>query len=140
MVVHNRVRAHPEDAEAVARVVRSGQWAQGPQVAELERRLALMAGVRHAVCVGSGVAALRLSLLGLGVGPGDEVVMPGYCCVALPNAVLSVGAVPRRVDVGRGSWNLEGAVAGQAAIVVDTFGRPARVDFGVPVIEDCSHA
>jgi perosamine synthetase len=152
-VPHNRLTHSVEEEQAVARVVRSGRWAGGVELAELERRLALLAGVAHAVGVGSGVGALRLSLLALGVGRGDRVAVPAYSCVALPNAVLACGAQPVPVDVSPDTLNisvaaLHASLAVQprlkAVIAVHTFGSAAPVReltaFGVPVVEDCSHA
>lgn len=144
-VPHNRLTYGPEEVAAAGAVVASGHWAAGERVAELERRLAGLAGVEHAVCVGSGVAALRLTLLALGVGPGAKVAVPAYSCVALANAALSVGATPVAVDVEERTWNLDpDRVEGAAAVIaVHTFGTRARLAplrGTVPVIEDCAHA
>lgn len=153
VVPHNRLSHGPEEEAAAARVVRSGRWAAGPELAALESRAAAVARVDHAVGVGSGVAALRLSLLALDVGPGAAVAVPAYSCVALPNAVLACGATVVPVDVQRGTWNicpraLRGARRGRAnlkaVIAVHTFGCRAAMEElvaeGLPVIEDCSHA
>ena len=152
-VPHNRLTFGTEEEQAVVRVVRSGRWAGGSVLEELERRLALEAGVAHAVGVGSGLGALRLSLLALGVVTGDQVAVPAYSCVALANAVLACGAEPVPVDVDPRTWNL--SVSGlretmarmpgiKAVIAVHTFGCPAAIveleSLGVPVVEDCSHA
>jgi dTDP-4-amino-4,6-dideoxygalactose transaminase len=99
--------------------------------------------------VASGLAALRLGLKALGVGRGDEVIVPAYSCVALANAPLALGASPIVADVAD-DWNLDprAAVAvrtsrTRAVIAVNTFGAPADVTslrrLGVPVIEDCAH-
>jgi perosamine synthetase len=130
--------------------VASAQWAGGPRVGALERRLSRRAGVAHAVGVASGLAALRLALKGLGVRRGDEVIVPAYACVALANAVLALGATPVAADVTPGDWNLDPRAAAavrtgrtRAVIAVNTFGAPADVAgcraLGVPVIEDCAH-
>lgn len=153
LVPHNRLSHGLEEEKAVARVVRSGHWVGGQELAELETRLAAVAGVGHAVGVGSGLAALRLALLALGVGRGDAVAVPAYSCVALPNAVLACGAEVVPVEVQAGSWNIcphalrtarERQPNLKAVIAVHTFGCPAAViDLmaeGLPVIEDCSHA
>lgn len=153
LIPHNRLSHGPEEEKAVARVVRSGRWAAGQELTELETRLAEVARVSHAVGVGSGVAALRLALLALRVGPGDAVAVPAFSCVALPNAVLACGAEVVSVEVQSGSWNIcPVALAAarrrhpelRAVIAVHTFGCPAPVRellaAGLPVIEDCSHA
>jgi dTDP-4-amino-4,6-dideoxygalactose transaminase len=151
-IPHNRLTFGDAECEAVAETVRSGQWAQGPKVQELESALAAMAGVRYAVCVSSGFSALRLSLGALGIQSSDMVVVPAYCCVALANAALAWGANPVPADVEPLGWNADPqtfrkAIAEfrpRAAIAVDTFGTPCELDellsTGVPVIEDCAHA
>ena len=98
-VVHNRLTYSDLEVEAVARTVRSGYWASGLRVTELEHALAKLGGVKHAVGVASGLAALRLVLKGLGVKPGDRVLVPAYSCVALANATLACGATPVPVDI-----------------------------------------
>ena len=100
-VPHNRLTFGEAECDAVLRTVRSGHWAQGPRVQELEAALARMSGVRHAVCVASGLAALRLALGALGIRAGDSVLVPAYSCVALANSVLAWGATPVPVEVDR---------------------------------------
>jgi dTDP-4-amino-4,6-dideoxygalactose transaminase len=151
-VPHNRLTFGEAEAEVVAATVRSGYWAQGPRVAELERKLASMAGVQHAVCVASGLSALRLALGALRVSRGDTVLVPAYCCVALPNACLSWGATPAAIEIESINWNIDAAACRRAIsdrtpkaiIAVNTFGAPADLTFagtsGIPVIEDCAHA
>jgi dTDP-4-amino-4,6-dideoxygalactose transaminase len=151
-IPHNRLTFGDAECNAVLRTVRSGQWALGPRVAQLEETLARMGGVRHAVCVASGFAALRLALGALGVRPGASVLVPAYSCVALANAVLAWGAIPVPVDVDPIHWNIDPAEfrrhfaisKPQSVIAVNTFGAPAPVNeiisSGVSVIEDCAHA
>jgi perosamine synthetase len=151
-IPHNRITHGTPEEDAVLRTVRSGKWANGPKVAELETALAQVAGVRHAVCVASGLGALRLALLGLGVKAGDRVLVPAYSCVALANAVLACGAAPVLADVTPHEWNfsiaegrrMKAETHPRAAIAVHTFGAPAPVeemlDWGIPIIEDCAHA
>jgi dTDP-4-amino-4,6-dideoxygalactose transaminase len=152
VVPHNRLTFGEAECEAVAEAVRSGQWAQGRRVQELESALARMAGVEHAVCVASGFSALRLSLGALGIQSSDTVVLPAYCCVALANAVLTWGAIPVTADIEPQGWNanvqaFRAAIAERrprAVIAVNTFGMPCELDElssgDVPVIEDCAHA
>jgi perosamine synthetase len=151
-VPHNRLTLGEAEVEAVTRTVRSGQWAQGPRVAELESELARIAGVKHCVCVASGLSALRLALGSLSVSAQDVVLVPAYSCVALANACLAWGARPVPVEVESGSWNLDSGSCrraifdhgAKAVIAVNTFGAPVDLTFGdrsgVPVIEDCAHA
>jgi perosamine synthetase len=148
-VPHNRLTHDEQEVAAVTAVVRSGRWAAGPRVVQLEGELAALAGVRGAVCVASGSSALRLALAACGVGAGDEVAIPAYSCVALANAALALGAVPQACDVQEPDFNLDpGAVMRRSAnaktvIAVHTFGVSADIfalDLIAPVIEDCSHA
>ena len=151
-IPHNRLTFGEPECEAVLRTVRSGQWAQGPRVQELESVLARMGGVQYAVCGASGFAALRLTLSALHVRSGDSVLVPAYSCVALANATLASGATPVPVDVDPVNWNMEPAHCRQhmersrprAVIAVNTFGAPAPVEEmvsgAVPVVEDCAHA
>jgi len=151
LVPHNRLTHGAEETEAAAAVIGSGRWASGRKVQEFEARLQEWAGVKHAVCVGSGLGALRLSLGALGCS-GAEVAVPGYSCVALPNAVLANGATPVVVDVERGTWNLdaskfkaisEGDARPKAIIAVHTFGHPldtaALRQLDCHCIEDWAH-
>jgi dTDP-4-amino-4,6-dideoxygalactose transaminase len=152
IIPHNRLTFGNAECEAVVQTIRSGHWAQGPRVEELEAVLSRMSGAGHAVSVASGFSALRLSLGALGVRPSDSVVVPAYCCVALTNTVLAWGATSVPVDIEPLGWNLCQedcctAIAtsrARAVIAVNTFGMPAEigeiVDGGAPVIEDCAHA
>ncbi|MDP6172655.1 MAG: DegT/DnrJ/EryC1/StrS family aminotransferase [Rhodospirillales bacterium] len=149
-VPHNRLTHGREEAEAVRAVVESGHWAAGAETTALEADLAHLTSRKEAVAVGSGFAALRLALMALRVGEGDEVVIPAYCCVALPNAVLALGAVPVTADVTPGTWCLDPAVVEKmvtprcrAIIAVHSFGVAADMaalrKIGPPLIEDCAH-
>jgi dTDP-4-amino-4,6-dideoxygalactose transaminase len=138
----------PAEAKAVAEVLEGGQLTMGPKVAELERALADACGVEHAVAVSSGTAALHLAVLALGVGAGDEVVVPAYTFPATANVVALVGARPVLVDVDPETMNLDPAQVEvgprtKAIVAVDLFGRPARVEQlpdGVAVLEDAAGA
>jgi perosamine synthetase len=136
------------EAEAVAEVLESGQLTMGPKVAEFERALAEACGVEHAVVVSSGTAALHLAVLALGIGPGDEVVVPAYTFPATANVVALAGARPVLVDVDPETMNLDPARVEigpktKGIIAVDIFGRPARIEQlpdEVPVLEDAAGA
>lgn len=121
-----------DDIAAVTAVLRSSRLSRGPQVEQFEAAMASYVGVPHAIAVSSGTAALHLALLSLGVGLGDEVIVPSFTFVAVASAVRYVGARPVFVDVGAESLNLspnavEAAITlrTRAIIVVHTFGRPA---------------
>jgi len=149
-IPHNKITYDEQEVSAVQAVIRSGYWVGGTIQERVEAQLSQMFSTKGAVCVGSGLSALRLALLTLGVSRDDEVIIPAYSCVALANAVLSVGGVPVAVDVDAQDFNL--CVDGtrdaitektKAIIAVNNFGVPANISdlkkMGVPVIEDCSH-
>jgi dTDP-4-amino-4,6-dideoxygalactose transaminase len=146
------------DEAAIAEVVdslRSGWIGTGPKVGRFERLLEDFLGAPHVRCVSSGTAALLLGLRALGIGPGDEVIVPAMTFVASANAVELTGARPVLVDSepGTGLLDLEAAEAATgprtAAIMpVHLAGRPVDLDrlaalsrrHGVAVIEDAAHA
>jgi perosamine synthetase len=122
-----------EELAAVAEVIESGQLTMGPKVAEFEAGLAAACEVEHAVAVSSGTAALHLAVLAVGIGPGDEVIVPAYTFPATANVVALSGARPVLVDVDPETMNVRPeAVADavtertRAVLVVHLFGRPAR--------------
>jgi perosamine synthetase len=151
MIPHSRPSITDDDAERVARVVRSGQLAQGPEVAAFERELAARLGVEDAAAVASGTAALELALAALGVGAGDDVLIPTYVCDALYHAVRRVGATPVLVDADPVTQSLSAKDAlarrtprTRAVIVPHAFGMATDLEpfvaLDVPVIEDCAQA
>jgi dTDP-3-amino-3,4,6-trideoxy-alpha-D-glucose transaminase len=141
-------RFEPALTEALSRVVRSGTYLMGPELDAFERELAESGGRRHAVGVASGTDALRLSLLALGVGPGDEVVVPAFTAVPTAAAVCATGAVPVFADVDPDTAAIDSDAAAaavtsrtRAVIPVHLYGRPAPMpDLGVPVVEDAAQA
>jgi perosamine synthetase len=136
-----------EELDEVAGVLASGQLTMGPKVGELEAELERACEVEHAVAVSSGTAALHLALVALGIGPGDEVVVPAYTFPATANVVALVGARPVLVDVDPDTMNLdperiEVTPRTRAILAVHLFGRPARLEElpDVTVIEDAAGA
>ena len=151
LVPHSRPWVTIADVRAVARVVRSGALAQGAEVASFEAEVGDSLGLPPGVAVTSGTAALHLALLGLGIGEGQEVILPSYVCVSPLHAIQYVGATPRLADVDLGTYNLDPVDVRRhltrrtrAIIVPHQFGLPADLDallsFGIPVIEDCAQA
>jgi dTDP-4-amino-4,6-dideoxygalactose transaminase len=143
-----------EELAAVAEVLASGFLTMGPKVEEFEAALARACESPHAVCVSNGTAALHLALLALGIGPGDEVVVPAYTFPATANVVLLTGARPVLVDVNPETMNAEAermaAAVGprtRAILAVHLFGRPvaweeleAAVPERVVLLEDAAGA
>lgn len=151
MIPHSRPTLDERDAAEVARVVRSGQVAHGPEAEAFERELAARLGVEAAAVVSSGSAALELGLRALGVRGGDEVLIPTYVCDALHHAVRRAGARPVLVDADPATYSLSVEDAKRrltprtrAVIVVHAFGLAVDVrdfdDLGLPVLEDCAQA
>lgn len=93
------LRIEQEDLDAVEKTLRSGCWGMGPRVEEFELRFAEHLGCRHVVATSSCTSALHLALLGAGVGPGDEVIVPAFTFVATAAAVLHAGATPVFADI-----------------------------------------
>jgi dTDP-4-amino-4,6-dideoxygalactose transaminase len=140
-----------EEAEAVAETLRSGWLTSGPRAAELEERFAEDVGAAHAIALSSGTAALHLALVGLGVGPGDEVIVPAITWPATANVVVHTGATPVFVDVLEADLNIDPEAARaaltsrtKAIVPVHLAGAPADLDplleLGVRVVEDAAHA
>jgi len=150
-VPHSRPTLDEDHVRAVAEVIRSGYLAQGEVTRRFEQEVARVLGVRDGVATSSGTAALHLALLALGAGPGDEVILPSYTCVALLQAVRYVGAVPCLVDLEPDGYNLSVREVRRrvtrrtrAILVPHMFGTPADIEgicgLGVPVIEDVAQA
>ncbi len=140
-----------EEIAAVAETLRSGWLTTGPRAAELERRMAEYLEADHVVALSSGTAALHLSLVALGVGPGDEVITSPITWPATANVIVHVGATPVFADVRDSDLNVDPArvaeLAGErtkAVMPVHLAGQPCDLDpiwaLGLPVIEDAAHA
>jgi perosamine synthetase len=136
-----------DELAEVAAVLESGQLTMGPKVAELEAELARACGVEHAVAVSSGTAALHLAVLALGIGPGDEVIVPAYTFPATANVVALAGAKPVLADVDPETFDLDPAKVAvtprtKAILAVHLFGRPARLEElpEATVLEDAAGA
>lgn len=142
------------EAAALAEVLATGQLTMGPKVEELERLLARTVGTSHAAVVSSGTAALHLAVLALGIGPGDEVIVPAYTFPATANVVELSGARAVLVDVDPDSFVLDPARVAdavtprtRAVLAVHLFGRPVEwealqtaVPQEVVLIEDAAGA
>lgn len=151
IVPHSRLSIDQEDIEAVAKVLASGNIAQGEKVREFENELARYVGTKHAIACSSGTAALHLALVSMGVENSDEIIIPSYVCASPYLATLHAGAKPRIVDVDQADLNICAETVKarltqkvKAIIVPHMFGNPAELDtlleLGVPLIEDCAQA
>jgi perosamine synthetase len=124
----------PAEMEAVTAVLQTSQLSLGPKLREFESLVATYVGLPYAIGVSSGTAGLHLALLALGLGEGDEVIVPSFTFIAVANAVRYVRATPVFVDVDPETLNadpahIEAAITlkTRAIIVVHTFGYPAEM-------------
>ena len=129
---------------AVAAVMRTGMLATGPEVTAFEEEFAGYCGIDHAVAANSGTAALHVALRALGVGHGDEVIVPAFTFIATATSVSMCGAKPVMVDVDEHSYTIDPEEVAEhinaktkAVIGVHLFGQPFAVD---PVVEICADA
>ena len=144
----------PEISDVVD-CLRSGWLGTGPRVAKFEEEFRRYKGVGHAVAVSSCTAALHLSILAAGIGPGDEVITTPLTFCATVNAILHAGATPILADVDLATMNLDPAEVQKkisprtrAIVPVHFAGRPCDMDslidladrHGLKIIEDCAHA
>ncbi len=144
-----------DEIEAVCETLRSCWIGTGPRVQEFEERFRAFTGARNAVAVNSCTAALHLSLLAAGVGPGDEVITTALTFAATANVIVHAGATPVLIDVRRDTMNIDPQLVERAitsrtrgVIPVHFAGRPCEMDaigdlarrHGLVVIEDAAHA
>ena len=151
-IEHSRPCLGTEEVRAAARVVRSGWVACGRETRLFEAEVARRSGLRHAVAVSSGTKAIELTLRAWGIGSGDEVVIPTYCCSALWHATRRTGAAPVLADCDFETLNPDPADVARrltrrtrAVILPNLFGLPCdpadyRLPRGVRVIQDCAQA
>jgi len=143
------------EVAAVTAVLRSPSLSLGAELEAFEAALANYHGVPHAVAVSSGTAGLHLALVALGIGEGDEVILPSFTFIAVANAVLQVRATPVLVEVEPGTLNLDPEAVERAItrrtraiVVVHTFGVPAGMSAlmdiarrnGLRIVEDACEA
>ncbi len=143
------------DIDAVVSVLKTPNLSLGPKLPEFEEKIAAVVGRKHAVAVNSGTSSLHLSIRGLGIGPGDEVITSAFSFIASSNCILFEGASPVFVDIDAQDYNIdvskiEAAITPRtkAILPVDVFGRPARLDViegiaarhNLKVIEDSCEA
>ena len=144
-------RIMPELERRMKGVLAHGQYIMGPEVGELEEKLAAYAGVRHCICVASGTDALLIALMALGVASGDEVITSPFTFIATGEMIALLGARPVFVDIDPDTYNLDpGQIAAaitprtKAILPVSLYGQCADLDaineialrHQLPVIED----
>ncbi|MDD2090891.1 DegT/DnrJ/EryC1/StrS family aminotransferase [Pseudomonas guariconensis] len=139
----------------IQRVLSHGQYILGPEVQELEDRLAEFVGAKYCITCANGTDALQIAQMALGIGPGDEVITPGFTYIATAETVALLGAKPVYVDVDPRTYNIDPALLEQAItertkaiIPVSLYGQCADFDaintiaakHGIPVIEDAAQS
>jgi UDP-2-acetamido-2-deoxy-ribo-hexuluronate aminotransferase len=148
-------RLKSEIDAGIQRVLDHGQYILGPEVAELEEKLAAYTGAKHCITVANGTDALQIAQMALGIGPGDEVITPGFTYIATAETVALLRAKPVYVDIDPRTYNLNPALLEaaitpktKAIIPVSLFGQCADYDainaiaakHGIPVIEDAAQS
>jgi perosamine synthetase len=151
MIPHSKPLIDQDDLLTVSEVLASGNIAQGVKVNEFEQAVSRCVGTKFGVACSSGTSALHLALISIGVGPGDEVVIPSYVCASPYFATLHAGAVPKIADINSSDFNISAesirkllSEKTKAIIVPHMFGMAAEIDelleLGVPIIEDCAQS
>src|SRR5690606_17053697 len=149
----SRIKA--EIDAGIQRVLAHGQYILGPEVAELEEKLAAYVGAKYCITCANGTDALQIVQMAFGIGPGDEVITPGFTYIATAETVAILGATPVYVDVNPKTYNLdveqlEAAITPRtrAIIPVSLYGQCADFDeinaiaakYDIPVIEDAAQS
>ena len=149
----SRIKA--EIDAGIQRVLAHGQYILGPEVAELEEKLAAYVGAKYCITCANGTDALQIAQMAFGIGPGDEVITPGFTYIATAETVAVLGATPVYVDVNPKTYNLdvtqlEAAITPRtkAIIPVSLYGQCADFDainaiaakYNLPVIEDAAQS
>lgn len=149
----SRIKA--EIDAGIQRVLAHGQYILGPEVTELEERLAAYVGAKYCITCANGTDALQIAQMAFGIGPGDEAITPGFTYIATAETVALLGAKPVYVDVNPKTYNLdaeklEAAITPRtkAIIPVSLYGQCADFDvinaiaekYGIPVIEDAAQS
>jgi UDP-2-acetamido-2-deoxy-ribo-hexuluronate aminotransferase len=139
----------------IQRVLDHGQYILGPEVAELEEKLSAYTGSKHCITVANGTDALQIAQMALGIGPGNEVITPGFTYIATAETVALLRAKPVYVDIDPRTYNLDPALLEaaitprtKAIVPVSLYGQCADFDainaiaakHGIPVIEDAAQS
>lgn len=139
----------------IQKVLAHGRYIQGPEVFELEDRLAAYTGAKYCISCANGTDALQIAQMALGVGPGDEIITPGFTYIATAETVALLGATPVYVDIDPKTYNMDSALLEaaitprtKAIIPVSLFGQCPDMDaineiaakHNIPVIEDAAQS
>ena len=150
-----QAQLRPQLEQGIEQMLRHGQYILGPEVAKLEEKLAAYTGARHCITVANGTDALQIAQMALGIGPGDEVITPGFTYIATAETVALLGAKPVYVDIDPRTCNLDPALLEaaitprtKAIIPVSLYGQCADFDainaiaakHGIAVIEDAAQS
>lgn len=150
-----QARIKDEIDAGIQRVLAHGKYILGPEVTELEEKLADYTGAKYCISCANGTDALQIAQMALGIGPGDEVITPGFTYIATAETVALLGARPVYVDIDPRTYNLdpaklEAAITPRtkAIIPVSLYGQCADFDainavaekYGIPVIEDAAQS
>ena len=145
----------PQIQERINRVLEHGQYIMGPEVKELEHKLADHTGATHCITVASGTEALLISLMASGIAPGDEIITTPFTFVATAEVIVLLGAKPVFVDIEPDTCNIDASKIEakitsntKAIMPVSLYGQPADMDeindianrYGLPVIEDAAQS
>lgn len=145
----------PQIRERLDRVLEHGQYIMGPEVGELEERLAAYVGVKHCIAASSGTDTLLIAMMALGIGPGDEVITTPFTFVATGEMIALLGATPVFVDIDAKTYNIDPAQIEEritprtkAIMPVSLYGQCTDMDainviagkYGLPVIEDAAQS
>lgn len=148
-------RLKQEIDAGIQRVLDHGQFILGPEVEELEEKLCAYTGAKHCITVANGTDALQIAQMALGIGPGDEVITPGFTYIATAETVALLRAKPVYVDIDPRTYNMDPALIeaaitprSKAIIPVSLYGQCADYDVinaiavkhGLPVIEDAAQS
>ncbi|HIU64260.1 MAG TPA: DegT/DnrJ/EryC1/StrS family aminotransferase [Candidatus Avacidaminococcus intestinavium] len=154
-LVTQQARIKEKIDAGIQAVLKHGQYILGPEVSELEEKLADFTGTKHCITCANGTDALQIAQMAFGIGPGDEVITPGFTYIATAETVALLGAKPVYVDICPRTYNLdpkklEAAITPKtkAIIPVSLYGQCADFDeinsiankYGIPVIEDAAQS
>jgi dTDP-4-amino-4,6-dideoxygalactose transaminase len=144
-----------EVRQAALRVIESGRYIKGPEGDSFEKEFASRIGSKHAIAVSSGTAALHLAYLALGIGPGDEVILPSHSFIATAAPLIHLGAIPIFADIDPATYTIDPREVSRLAtprtkaiVPVHIYGQPAEMAplteiakrRGIKIIEDAAQA